>query len=145
MTEITFHFNTPDKLNYAVRLLRKAVKSGARVVVSGADDQLAQLDALLWSFSPEDFFAHGFHDASPEIVSASPVLLGLPASFAPSSSLVHPVLVNLGVPVPNGFERFERLIELVGRDPDDRLPARDRWKHYASRGYELKRHDVADH
>ena len=144
MTEITFHFNTPDKLNYAVRLLRKAVKSGARVVVSGAEDQLVQLDDMLWGFSPEDFFAHAFHDGSPELVSASPVLLGLPAAPTSVSTLAHPVLVNLGVPVPNGFERFERLIELVGREPEDRLPARDRWKHYASRGYELKRHDVAD-
>ena len=31
MTEIAFHFNAPDKLAYACRLLRKAVASGARV------------------------------------------------------------------------------------------------------------------
>ena len=35
MTEVTFHFNAPDKLGHACRLLRKAVASGAKVVVTG--------------------------------------------------------------------------------------------------------------
>ena len=30
MTEVAFHFNAPDKLGYACRLLRKAVATGAR-------------------------------------------------------------------------------------------------------------------
>ena len=28
MTEVDFHFNAPDKLGYACRLLRKAVANG---------------------------------------------------------------------------------------------------------------------
>ena len=32
MTDVAFHFNAPDKLAYACRLLRKAVGSGSRVV-----------------------------------------------------------------------------------------------------------------
>ena len=34
MTEVTFHFNAPDKLGYACRLLRKAVGKGANVIVT---------------------------------------------------------------------------------------------------------------
>ena len=34
MTEISFHFNVPDKLAYACRLLRKAVNAGNKVVVA---------------------------------------------------------------------------------------------------------------
>ena len=30
MTEVQFHFNVPDRLVYACRLLRKALRSGAR-------------------------------------------------------------------------------------------------------------------
>ena len=41
-----------------------------------------------------------------------------------------------------GFERFERLIELVTQDEQDRLDARARWKHYADRGYAIIRHDL---
>jgi DNA polymerase-3 subunit chi len=55
----------------------------------------------------------------------------------------HEVLVNLGGPVPEGFERFERLIEVVTGEEEDRRQARARWKHYADRGYAITRHDLA--
>ena len=45
--------------------------------------------------------------------------------------------------VPAGFERFERLIELVGNVDDDRAQARQRWRHYADRGYAITHHDLA--
>jgi DNA polymerase-3 subunit chi len=53
------------------------------------------------------------------------------------------VLLNLGARVPEGFEQFERLIELVTADDQDRANARQRWKHYADRGYAITRHDLA--
>ena len=58
MTEVAFHFNAPDKLAYACRLLRKAVGSGARVVVTAPADVLARLNSLLWTFSQLDFIPH---------------------------------------------------------------------------------------
>jgi len=45
--------------------------------------------------------------------------------------------------VPGGFEQFERLIEVVTSDAQDRFQARQRWKHYADRGYAITRHDLA--
>jgi DNA polymerase III subunit chi len=160
LTEISFHFNAPDKLAYACRLLRKAVNGGAQVVVTAAPDTLAKLDTLLWTISPLDFIAHCFADADAALICASPILLGMPtvllqsqaaafdlkAPAAESSAPVRPerlVLVNLGDTVPPGFERFERLVELVGASEEDRLNARDRWKHYAHRGYAIIRHDLA--
>ncbi len=145
MTEVSFHFNAPDKMAYACRLLRKAVNSGAQVVVAGPPESLNRLDTLLWTFSPLDFIPHSFHDGSPALVAASPVLLGMPqhplgATDQPSKA--NGVLVNLGDSVPHGFERFDRLVELVGLSDVDRSSARDRWKHYASRGYSITRHDV---
>lgn len=160
MTEISFHFNAPDKLAYACRLLRKAVNGGSQVVVTAAPETLATLDMLLWTISPLDFIAHCFADADAALVSASPILLGMPAVLlqaqtatfdlrAPMADSTDPirqarlVLVNLGDAVPQGFERFERLVELVGAGEEDRLSARDRWKHYAHRGYAIIPHDLA--
>ena len=48
MSEVAFHFNAPDKLAYACRLLRKAVGSGARAVV------LADARPN-WNFEPIEF------------------------------------------------------------------------------------------
>jgi DNA polymerase III subunit chi len=140
MTEIAFHFNSPDKLGYACRLLRKAVANGARVIVTGEPELLRKLDIALWTFSPLDFVPH-CHEAStaPAVVEASPVVLADSARAAPH----HQVLVNLGAAVPEGFERFERLIEVVTVEEDDRQQARQRWKHYADRGYAITRHDRA--
>jgi DNA polymerase-3 subunit chi len=55
----------------------------------------------------------------------------------------HDVLVNLHDDAPAGFETFARLIELVTPIEADRAAARQRWKHYATRGYAIEKHEVA--
>lgn len=140
MTEVAFHFNAPDKLGYACRLLRKAVASGARVVVTAEPAVLRELDVALWTFSPLEFLAHCHAEAASEVTLArSAVVLAGSARIAPHQQ----VLVNLGGSVPEGFERFERLIEVVTGQGEDRQQARHRWKHYAGRGYAITRHDLA--
>jgi DNA polymerase III subunit chi len=140
MTEVAFHFNVPDKLAYACRLLRKATGAGSRVVVTGESQDLRTLDTELWTFSALEFIPH-CHAASaePQVLSASPVVLADTARGTPHQQ----VLVNLGQAIPEGFERFERLIEVVSQDEGDRQQARTRWKHYADRGYAIQRHDIA--
>jgi DNA polymerase III subunit chi len=139
MTEVAFHFNVPDKLAYACRLLRKANGSRAKVIVTGERAQLGRLDTQLWSFSALEFIPHcQAAAADAQVLQASPIVLAESARGTPH----HEVLVNLGTRVPEGFERFERLIELVSEDPEDRVQARSRWKHYADRGYSIVRHDV---
>lgn len=140
MTEVAFHFNAPQQVGYACRLLRKAVGAGARVVVTGDVGILRELDTVLWTFSPLEFIPHCRQGADPSMLAASPVVLAEAVHDTPH----HQVLVNLGGPVPAGFERFERLIEVVTQEEGDRQAARQRWKHYADRGYAITRHDLAD-
>jgi DNA polymerase III subunit chi len=139
MTEIAFHFNVPDKLGYSCRLLRKAYLSGANLVVTAGPDVLAELDELLWSFSPTDFVPHCRTSESENSLVGTPVLLAESLAAVPH----HGVLVNLGQSTPDGFERFERVIEVVTQVDDERLAARGRWKYYADRGYAMKRYDLA--
>lgn len=140
MTEIDFHFNAADKVSHVCRLLRKAVVvNGAQVVVTADAGMLDAVDAALWQFSATDFIAHCRSDGEPHVLSRSPVVLAAPDAGA----LPHrQVLVNLGDDVPAGFERFERLIEVVTPDEADRMAGRARWQHYKQRGYALKRHDL---
>ena len=139
MTEVAFHFNAPDKLAYACRLLRKAVGSGARVVVTAPAEALTRLNSLLWTFSQLDFIPHATASDPDHVRAASPVLLTETIQGLPHRQ----VLLNLGVEVPPGFEQFERLIEVVGLDDEDRAPARGRWKQYTEQGYAITRHDLA--
>ena len=143
MTEIAFHVNAPDKLDYACRLLRATQKKSAQVLVLGQMDALKSLSAKLWAMAPTEFLPHCLADASAEVIAHSPIVLSaeLPTNAADKSS-GQQVLLNLGAVLPAGFERFERLIELVGQDSDDLQAARIRWKHYKDRGYALSRYDV---
>jgi DNA polymerase-3 subunit chi len=141
MTEIAFHFNAPDKLAYACRLLRKAVANGARVVVTGEPASLQALDQLLWTFAPLEFLAHCRAGSPAEQLMASPVVLAAKIEGGPALPH-HEVLLNLGREVAPGYERFERTIEVVALDDEDRQLARLRWKHYADRGYSITRHDL---
>lgn len=138
MTEIAFHFNAPDRVAYACRLLRKAVSSGAKLVVTGLPDTLQQLDAALWTFSPADFVPHCYLESDASVIAASPVILVESIQEVPHQQ----VLLNLGYAVPNGFERFKRVIEVVGLDEEDRQLARKRWKHYKDLGHPITRHDL---
>lgn len=141
MTEVKFHVNAADKLQYACRLLRKAVGTGAKVVVTGPAAQLGELDVMLWTFSPLDFIPHcRGASASPGVQSRTPVVLADSLQAVPH----HQVLVNLGPSVPEGFERFERLIEVVGSGEDDLQQGRRRWKHYKDRGYAVAKHELQE-
>lgn len=139
MTDVAFHFNLPDKLGYACRLLRKAVGAGSQVIVTGEPHVLQQLDQLLWTFAPLEFIPHCWADASEAMLSRTPVVLQADLQV----SVHQDVLVSLHPDVVPGFERFARLIELVGPDDADRQMARLRWKRYQEQGYTITRHDVA--
>lgn len=139
MTEVAFHFNAPDRVAYVCRLLRKAVSSGAQVVVTGSPDTLQALDSALWTFSPVDFVPHCYLESEARVVAASPVILAAVIRSTPHQQ----VLLNLGHLVPDSFERFERVIEVVGLDDEERPLARSRWKQYAQHGYPITRHDLA--
>jgi DNA polymerase-3 subunit chi len=139
VTDVAFHFNAPDRMAYSCRLLRKAVANGARVVVTGHPDTLQALDAALWTFSAIDFVPHCQLDSDAFVVAVSPVVLAASLDSVPHQQ----VLLNLGEQVPSGFERFERVIELVGLIDEDRRQARGRWKHYTDRGHVITRHDLA--
>ncbi|MDP4614346.1 MAG: DNA polymerase III subunit chi [Limnohabitans sp.] len=139
MTRIEFHFNTSERLLHTCRLVRKARAQGSRIAVMGAPVTLKQLDAELWRFQEVSFLAHCTVQDPPEIQRASPVALGPD----PHAWGINEVLLNLGDEVPDGFERFARLIEIVSSDDHGRAQARLRWKHYKSLGYELLQHDLS--
>jgi DNA polymerase-3 subunit chi len=141
MTDIAFHFNAPDKVAYACRLLRKAVAANAKVVVVVPQEQMAQLDESLWTFAQLEFLAHCRMDSPQALRRASPVHLASDLD-AMDDLTPHDVLLNLGDKVCAGFEQFARVIEVVTLDDADRQHARSRWKQYTDQGFDIVRHDL---
>lgn len=143
---IEFHFNVPERLTYACRLLRKAVSKGAHVQVVGDDRAVGDLDRLLWTVSAQSFMPHCWASAGSDVLRNTPIVMWrgadrFPGHAAAGAALPRQVLVNLGPEVPATFDGFARLIELVDDDHEVRVAARARWKAYAQLGHELQRHD----
>jgi DNA polymerase III subunit chi len=137
MTRVDFHFNAPEKLHYACRLLRKIHRAGQRAVVFADPVTISKLDAALWTFSQLDFIPHVA--AGDALADSTPILL----CSEPVATAHSEILVNLAADIPAFFSRFERVVEVVGADDADRALARARWRHYKDRGYPLESHDLA--
>jgi DNA polymerase-3 subunit chi len=142
MAKLDFHFNVPDRLEYACRVVRKARAAGKTIVAWTADaDRLARFDTALWTFSALDFLPH-VQVGSP-LAPETPVLLTGDAQRAPQAD----VLLLLDDAPPPGhaelFARYERVIDVVSRDEAERGAARARFKAYRDEGLEPTAHDQA--
>ena len=138
---VDFHFNVEHRLQYACRVVRRARSADCRVLLFSRDaDRLARLDAALWTFSALDFVPHVYADSP--LAARTPVLL---AAALDGAAPACPVLVNLDDDVPPELAslagRFERLIEVVSQDDDDRRRARERFRVYREAGFEPQAHD----
>ena len=135
LEEVEFHTGVADRLRFACRLLRKAYRQGARIVVMAPADQLAALDRELWTFDERDFVPHLRVGASARPAAArTPIWLveGQAPADAPD------ILVNLGAGAPAQPERFRRIIEIVGAE--DAEAGRQRWRQYKAQGLRIRHH-----
>jgi DNA polymerase-3 subunit chi len=138
MNEVEFHHGMGDKLAYACRLLRKAYRSGARVVVTGDAPTLRQLDRQLWVFDELEFLPHVCalgEQAVPARFHDTPLWL---TDVPGSAPMGRQVLINVGQHMPEGIEAFERFCEVVSTEDDDREQGRQRWRAYKARGWPVK-------
>ena len=138
MTQIDFYTNVDDKLATACRIVAKAFQVKRRVLVLCSDaDSARQVDKLLWTTPATGFVPHcAPHDA---LAPVTPVIIDHEGREPPHDQ----VLVNLTPERPAYFARFERLIEIVTLDEEDRRLARERFRFYRDRGYEMRTHDMA--
>jgi DNA polymerase-3 subunit chi len=139
MSSVAFHTGIDDKLGYACRLLRKAYRQGARVVVNGTAGDLLQLDIRLWTFDPDEFVPHHRLERSAVPLARqarTPIWLVEAGAQPPAAD----VLVNLGPGVASSALNYERVIELVSTAADDKVAGRRRWQAYRAGGIEPAMH-----
>jgi DNA polymerase-3 subunit chi len=137
MTKIDFYTNVSDKLHTACRIIAKAYGLGHTMFVRCPDAQTAQgLDRMLWVTPPTAFIPH----CAPGHTLAS--ITAVIVDHGTNDPVHDELLVNLSAEWPPYFGRFERLVEIVSVDPEDLRIARDRYKFYRDRGYEIRTHDL---
>lgn len=141
MTRVSFYIlkqsGEAAQLSFACKLTEKAHSESRTVYLHAQAGVCAQLDALLWTFRQGSFVPHA-QAAEAQNDIQTPVIIGHDAQ--PPAHL-NDVLINLAADVPPFFSSFERAIEIV--TPDNKEPARQRYKFYADRGYELETHNIA--
>lgn len=148
MTAVDFHTGVADKLGYGCRLLRKAWRAGNRVLVTGAPEQLARLDKLLWTFDVDDFIPHlrlRAGEPLPELLARSPIWLLDDDAPLPARVGDFAVRVNLGPALVMDAESFARVIELIGESADEVVAGRQRWRQYLAAGLKPVNHAQGGH
>jgi DNA polymerase-3 subunit chi len=120
----------------ACRLIEKAFRQGHKVYLhTSSEEETRILDDLLWTFRQGSFVPHEPH---PGASAETPVLIGHDA--VPET--MTDVLVNLSPEVPAGFDRFERLAELIDQDEAVKQAGRRRYKIYQAQGHEIQTHHL---
>lgn len=138
MTQIDFYFHVENKLQTACALSAKAFSRGLRVLAFCPDPGVSQkFSRLLWTAPAISFIPHCAPDD--RLAAVTPVIVD-----HDGSNLLHDqVLLNLRDEWPSFFSRFQRLVEIVSLDEEDRRLARERYKFYRDRGYEIQSHDLS--
>lgn len=138
MTSIDFYFNAADRLQVACRLAGKALAKKHRMLIYAPEAGLAQrIDRLLWTWPATGFVPHCLaHDP---LAAETPVVIALEPEPVPACA----ILLNLADECPPRFESYERLLEVVSRDGEDREAGRGRYRFYRDRGFSIANHDLA--
>jgi DNA polymerase-3 subunit chi len=139
VTSIDFYTQVDDKHDFARKLCVKALANRARMLIWLADAAACQrLSRLIWSVPSIGFVPHC--SATDALAARTPIIIDCADGPFPHDD----ILVNLRPEVPPFFSRFQRMIEIVSAtDEDDKQQARERFRHYRDRGYELRTHDMA--
>ena len=139
MTQIDFYTNVADKLATACRVAAKAYGLGHRMLVLCPDREVAaRVDRMLWTTPATGFVPHC---APTDALAAETPIIVDPSGDTP---IGDEVLLNLRAEWPPFFARFERLVEIVSLDENDKAAARERFKFYRDRGYEIRTHNLSE-
>ncbi len=126
---------------FACRLTEKAYLRDLRVVIvndSPADARM--LDDLLWTFNERSFIPHQIClESSAPDPAAKVYLTALPAA-TPAADL----LVNLTDRLPERWERYPRIAEIIDAGEERRRLGRERFKSYRDLKVALQTHQLGD-
>jgi len=125
-----------EPLLLVCELAKRGYAANLPILVLARDTAQAEaLDDLMWSFDADEYLPHqiaGMDEGDED----TPILIATPDMDLPA----RPLLINLRDAAPAGS--FERVLEVVPADPSARGPLRERWKHYQTLGFDLRKYDM---
>jgi DNA polymerase-3 subunit chi len=123
---------------FACRLIEKAYARKHRVYVECNDKSHAEeVDDLLWCYKDESFIPHNIQNEGP--IPPPPIQLG----YAAEPRGFDDILINLSNKVPNFYQRFKRIIEIISNDEAIKSQGREHYKYYRQQGFSIQTHQIA--
>jgi DNA polymerase-3 subunit chi len=137
MTEVLFYTHVENKVQTACQLSFKALSKSMRVLIFTAGAEATdKVSRMLWSVPSIGFYPHC--RAADKLARVTPIIV----DHIPEPMIHDEVLINLRDETPSMFSRFRRLIEIVSVEDADRAAARERFRFYRDRGYEIRTHQL---
>ncbi|HRX71365.1 MAG: DNA polymerase III subunit chi [Candidatus Competibacteraceae bacterium] len=141
MSRIDFYVLPDQKENgralLACRLAEKAYRLGHTVYLfMSSEARAAAQDDLLWTFRQDSFVPHERYPLTGE--QNSPVLIGMASPVEVNAQ----VLINCTEALPEGFEHYERIVELVDSRTEVLAKSRERFRQYRERGFNPETHKL---
>lgn len=120
---------------FACRLCEKVFRNGLQIFLhTDNHEETVLMDELLWTFRAGSFIPHDTREAE-----HTPVLVSHRDDFNDHRE----VLVNLCRQIPIFADQFERVLEVVNSRQDQaRDQARQRYREYKKRGYQIQTHQL---
>jgi DNA polymerase-3 subunit chi len=133
LTEIRFYHLLRQRLEDALpALLEKARERGHRIVVqAGSEERVKALDALLWTYKPESFLAHGSVQSG--AAEDQPIWLTSQEECPNRADVL--ILVDGAEADPKTYAMCCEVFD--GSDDDAVAAARQRWTAYKAAGHAL--------
>jgi DNA polymerase-3 subunit chi len=141
MTQVDFYIlkpSYPKNLHqFACQLLEKIYNQQLRAYVCTENEQETKFfDQLLWTFRAGSFIPHGLLGEADPVM--TPILLG----YGQHCDAAHEVLLNLSSTIPEFFNLYQRIVEIVDQAPQRLQQSRERYRRYRDLGYTLKTHEI---
>lgn len=139
MTQVFFYHGASDRLAAACALIGGAWAKRKAVLVYAPDAPVADsLDRMLWTHAQLSFVPHCRADSP--LAAETPILIADRLETVAQNER----LMNLSRGIPPGYERFQSLVEVVGRDEEDRQAARERVHLYKEQGCDVQYFDLTN-
>lgn len=124
---------------HACQLIEKAYADKKNVfVLSPSREDAERFDGLLWTYRDDSFIPHTtLHTVLEDPV--PPILIGYTGSaMQPHRDL----LINLSQQLPEDYQQWACIAEIVFNDSGVQQLARERYKHYRQQGCEINTHKL---
>jgi DNA polymerase-3 subunit chi len=124
----------------ACRLCEKAWQQGLAVfVLAQSASHAQQIDDLLWTFNDGGFLPHQLADQKPVSINEQPITM---IGWQKLPSEGYPILINLSETVPDGYQHFERVAEIVNQNESIKQSGRQRFAQYREDNCDLFHHEL---